>query len=358
MSDVYQQLAGKLNEFPNGFPPAQDGVELKILRKIFTPEDAGMALQLRPAPETAQAISVRLGRPEAEMTVVLDRMAARGQIGSYTLGGQQRYLLMPFMIGIFEFQLDHLDREFAELYEQYRPTLMKALGGTRPALARVVPVERVLPTKHQVLTYEDVRRMIDESRSFVVRECICRKKSALQGKPCRHTLETCLEFSPEERAYDYFTYAGRIVTKEEALAVLDTAEREGLVHCTYNVQAGHRWICNCCDCCCGLIQSMKDSAAPHVLAGSRYHATIDSESCSACGTCADERCVTEAIVRDNGAYRVLADRCIGCGVCVLTCPTESIRLELRPTEQCENPPENLMAWFMTRAQNRAKGNAG
>ena len=352
MTDFFQRLAQKLDELPNGYPPA-GGLELKILRKIFTPEDAEMALQLRPMPESAASLAQRLGRPEQEMTAILDRMARRGQIGSFTVRGRQMYLLMPFVIGIYEFQLNHIDRELAELFDQYNPTLMKILGGAKPSLARVVPVNQTIPTEHQILLFEDVRRMIEESRSFVVRDCICRKKNGLRDKPCRHTLETCLGISPEEHAYDYFTHAGRIITKEEALAVLDAAAREGLIHCTYNVQQGHRWICNCCSCCCELIISLRERIAPFALAGSRFRAEIDADSCSACGTCADERCGMEAIIGDEGAYRVLADRCIGCGVCAITCPTESIRLIPRAADECESPPESLPAWIMTRMKNRA-----
>ena len=35
MTDVYEQLAKKLDKIPNGFPATESGVELKILRKIF-----------------------------------------------------------------------------------------------------------------------------------------------------------------------------------------------------------------------------------------------------------------------------------------------------------------------------------
>ena len=44
MSDVYQRLAKKLDELPNGFPATESGVELKILRKIFTQEEAEMKI--------------------------------------------------------------------------------------------------------------------------------------------------------------------------------------------------------------------------------------------------------------------------------------------------------------------------
>ena len=57
MSDVYKRLAMKLDQMPNTFPPTESGVELKILRKIFAPDEAEMALNLEPVPATVEAIA-------------------------------------------------------------------------------------------------------------------------------------------------------------------------------------------------------------------------------------------------------------------------------------------------------------
>ena len=37
MTDVYGRLAKALDKLPNGYPAAEDGVHLEILRKIFSP---------------------------------------------------------------------------------------------------------------------------------------------------------------------------------------------------------------------------------------------------------------------------------------------------------------------------------
>ena len=43
---VYKRLAERLNALPQTFPPTENGIELKILEKIFLPEDAEMAAVL------------------------------------------------------------------------------------------------------------------------------------------------------------------------------------------------------------------------------------------------------------------------------------------------------------------------
>jgi len=351
MTDVYKRLSKKLDELPNGFPATESGVELKILEKIFTPDEAEMALKLRPMPETVEAVAERLDTPVDEMQKILDNMVEKGEIGSFKMFGQQMYMLFPFVIGIYEFQLERMDKEMTELFEEYAPLLVRTVGNFEPAVARVVPVSTEIKQDLHVHRYEDMAKMISEAKSFCVRECICRKEQKLEGNQCKHTFETCLSFSTEEDAFDRYP-SGRIVAKDEALKIMKDAEEEGLVHCTYNVEEGQVFVCNCCPCCCGILRGVKSYNAPYILAKSNFVAVIDEESCAACGVCADERCPMDAIVETDGTYAVIAERCIGCGVCTPTCPTESIKLERRPESEQDQPPSNLMEWNMKRAASR------
>jgi len=350
--DVYRKLAEKLDEMPNGFPATQNGVEIDLLKKIFSPDEAEMALKIRPVPETAETIAERLGKPVSEMRSILDDMARKGQIGCLKFMGQQVYMFFPFVIGIYEFQLNRLDKEFTNLFEKYAPTLLGTVGGFKPAFTRVIPVDVKIEPKLQIHLYDDLHRMIDQAKSFRVRECICRKERALQGKACKHTLENCLSISQEEGAFDYFSLAGRIISKEEAFKVLSESEKEGLVHCAWNVQQGHAFVCNCCPCSCGILRAVKEFKAPYMLAKSNFVAWIDPESCSSCGICKEERCPMEAISEADGSYRVHAERCIGCGACTVTCPTDSITMKARPDSEREEPPANLVDWMAKRAASR------
>jgi Pyruvate/2-oxoacid:ferredoxin oxidoreductase delta subunit len=351
MADVYKRLAKKLDELPNGYPETESGIELKILQKIFSPEEAEMALQIKPIPETVEVIAERLGKPVPDMQAILDDMAKKGQIGAFKMFDQQLFMFFPFAIGIYEFQLNRMDKDLAHMVEEYAPNLAKSLGGAAPALTRVVPVSTEIKADLLVHRYEDVRRLIGEAKSYQLLECICRKERALEGRPCKHSSEVCLGISPEEGAFEKYPL-GKVISKEEALRVIDKAEDEGLVHCTYNVQEGQMFICNCCDCCCGILRGVKEFKAPHMLAKSHFIAAIDQETCVQCGVCADERCPMEAIVEKEGVYEVLADRCIGCGVCAPTCPEEAITLVRKPETEHEEPPANLIEWNVQRAANR------
>lgn len=354
MDRIYERLAAKLDEYPQGFPRTESGVELRILEKIFAPEDAALALRLPPIPETAAAVAHRLGWPAEELRRRLNAMMERGQILAFRVRGETAYALAPFVVGIYEFQLPRMDAELARLVEEYSPHLVRTVGGLPPALARVVPVNVRIDAKASILPYEDVRGMLAESRSFRLMECICRTERAKLGKPCSHPLETCMAFSAQENAFEGILAQGygRPVTREEALAVLDMAEREGLVHCTFNVRRESMFVCNCCTCCCGFLRGVKEFGAPHLLVRSNWVSRIDVDRCRACGACADGRCPMDAIIERDVRYAVNETRCIGCGVCTLGCPGEAITLRLRPRAEQSTPPKTIIAWAFARAVQR------
>jgi len=351
MTDVYRRLAAKLDSLPHGFPATQDGVELAILRRIFSPEDAAMALKLKPLPETAATVARRLRLPVEMTRSTLNRMAERGQISTFRQRGRQYYALAPFIVGIYEFQLGHMDREMAELFEAYAPTLLRVLGGSAPAVARVIPVNRRIDLTATVLPYDDLRAELERCRSFRVADCICRTERALLGSPCSHPTETCMTFARSASAYEGLPEWGRPISQQEALDLLDRVEEEGLVHCTYNFQEQPFFVCNCCSCCCGFLRGVNDFGAPHLLARSNYLAAVDADACVQCGDCI-ERCPMGAIGEGDSTFEVTAERCIGCGVCAVACPSEAISLVPRPSEEALTPPKTLVHWYLSRADHR------
>jgi hypothetical protein len=72
---VYKKLAMKLDSLPNGFPPAEDESELRLLEYLFEDEEAGLGAQLTKDLEDAGTIAERAGRDKHEVRDILKGMA-------------------------------------------------------------------------------------------------------------------------------------------------------------------------------------------------------------------------------------------------------------------------------------------
>jgi electron transport complex protein RnfB len=118
-SDVYEQLADALDRLPNGFPRTASRVEIAILRKIFTPEEAALACQLSGHREPLDVIAERLRLSMEEAGAKLASMAQSGLVLFAQKAGKPHFRLAPFIVGIYEAQLETMDHELAHLVEDY-----------------------------------------------------------------------------------------------------------------------------------------------------------------------------------------------------------------------------------------------
>jgi ferredoxin len=217
---------------------------------------------------------------------------------------------------------------------------------------QVIPIESEIKGEHQALSYERVSNIIENSQSFMYFDCICKKEKALMGEPCDRPVQVCTAYAPIPGIFDNHPY-GTTMTKEEAYELLRKTEEAGLVHLTWNVKSGHHFICNCCGCCCGVLRGINElGLEASTVINSGFYAQIDPELCTACGLCAEERCQVHAIEAEDDTYRVITEKCIGCGLCVTTCPEEAITLVRKPKDLIDAPPQDEMDWFETRARMR------
>ncbi len=350
--EAYHKLAKVLDTLPNGFPATESGIEIRILKKIFTPEEADLFCDLKLTDETAAEIAKRTGRPLKGLEEILVSMGERGELWAFQSNKVWKFRMAPWIVGIYEFQLRRMDREFATMCEEYSVYWGADFLRFGPKMMQVIPVEKEIPIRQEALTYHQVTNLIEQSKSFVVNECICRKKQGLLGNPCTMPLEVCLAMDPEPGRLETSPLGGKAITKEQAYEILRKSEEAGLVHMTTNIESGHWFICNCCGCCCGVLRAV-NMGFPQIV-NSHYYAEIDADKCSACGLCADERCQARAIQKDDDSCSVIKEKCIGCGLCASTCPEEAIRLVHKDPKDLVYPPKNEDAWLEERGR-RARG---
>ena len=348
--DAYSRLAKVLDTLPNGFPATEDGLEIRLLKKIFEPEEAVLFCDLRLTFETAEQIAERTGRPIEGLSDTLTRMWKKGQLFGVNLGGVKIFKMVPWAFGIYEFQLPHMDRELAELCEAYGSVYGRQFFKNKPQLMQVIPIEEKIPSRHETLSYEKASSIIETGKDFQLNECICKKEQGLLDNPCEKPLEVCLAIAPVPGVFKD-TKVGRVITKEQAYEVLKKSESAGLVHLTWNVESGHFFICNCCGCCCGVLRSINELGITDAI-NSYYYAEIDPDACVSCGDCADERCQVNAIEEAEDAFRIIKEKCIGCGLCVTTCPSEAISLVRKQAEEIVPPPKDEAEWYKERGKKR------
>lgn len=348
--DVYRRLAQRLDAIPNGFPATESGVELRLLAKIFEPEEAALAAEMRLAREPAEVIGARAGVDPRTASRTLKTMVRKGQI---RVGRRDRRLvfgLMPFVVGIYEEQLPRLDTELAMLVEQYHREAKGPFVAYSPPFHRVIPVEESIPAGIEIYPYERATEMLESAKAWGVRECICRIQQKLIGKGCDRPLENCLVFAPVDGVFDHSDVT-RAITKEEAKRILLEAEEAGLVHSPGNYQDGNYYICNCCTCCCGLLRNVAAFSIPAVIAKSDFVATVDAEVCAGCGDCV-ARCQFGALGVVDEVCLVEEGRCLGCGLCATVCPTEALHLQRRAGGEVPLPPMSDKEWRAQRAAAR------
>jgi electron transport complex protein RnfB len=343
----YAALAAALDTLPNGYPRTESGVELLILRKLVSPDEAALAALLGRGYESPDALAAQAGLPAAEVLRKLKDLARRGLVWPGKGERGLEFRLAPFIVGIYEAQTESLDHELAHLVEDYMEQGgAKGIMGPLPSLHRVVPARGTVKSE-QVLPYDDVKAMILGAAAFSVRDCICRKEQELLDKRrCSAPLHNCLSLSPSPRS----PRPGDI-SREEALAILDQAEESALVHTVSNVLAGSSYVCNCCGCCCGILRGITEYGLENSVAAANYRAWIDAATCTGCGICA-ERCQVGAISLRDALAVVDLRKCIGCGLCVSGCAALSARLEPKGESEIVHPPADFAAWERARLENR------
>ena len=344
--DIYRRLQEQLDGYSVGFPATESGVEIEILKKLFSEEDAEIFSALSPALEKPEEVAGKLGRPFEEMKEKLEDMASRGLLFRLNKNGMIRYGATAFIHGIFEFQLPRMDRELAEMVDRYLNEGMdKALIGIKGTFLRTIPIAQSIDSTHQVASLDDAAEIIRKAGKIVVADCVCRKSKDALDSSCGAPLEACLLFGSMGQYY-LDNKMGREVSAEEAINIVTRAQEAGLVT-QPATSANPTGMCNCCGDCCGVLASIKRAPNPGELVYSNNYAEIDSASCIECGECV-EVCHMEAINLEAGEpAAVLKNRCIGCGVCIPRCLAEAITLKPKPEEERRKLPENSFEQMMT-----------
>ncbi len=353
--DVYETLAEHLDSLPTGYPRTEKGSEMRILRRLFTPEDAELAVHLTILPEEPGVVARRAGISVKDARIRLDEMEKKGLIMSMREKGKVRFMAAQYLYGFWEAQIDRLTPELVEDALEYASTLLHPDRWPKGQVHRVIPINLSVSVQEHIMSYEIAEEIVRRQSSRSIMNCICRQGMRLLGKGCDKSEETCMTLG---LAADYIAHTGRgrRIGLEESLDILKRAEEEGLVLQPDDAQDPIS-LCSCCGCCCGPLLSVKRHPKPSSVVSSPFRARLDVSQCKGCAICI-KRCPMDAIRVVEKKAVLDTDRCIGCGLCVSKCPTHCMSLERKPaTEQIDVPKDHIKSQIRI-AQRRGRLGVG
>ncbi len=351
MENVYKKLAIHLDNTPSGYPETESGVELRILKQLFTTQEAELALCLVLMPEPVEAIAKKAGKDPSEIEPLLIEMGKKGLIIHINRNEENTFMFLQFVVGIWEYQVNRLTKELIRDFNEYVPYLIKDQYKNKTQQLRVIPVAKSVNTELNIMDYEQVENIIKSQSKILVAPCICRKEHTIMDKGCDKISEACLIFGGS--AYIYESRGiGRTISQGEALDIVKEAEKQGLVAQPSNAKKPMN-ICLCCECCCQILKNIKNFEAPAKIVSSNFQAFVDPDECTGCFSCR-QICPMDAIDTDEGenVAMVNLDRCIGCGLCVTVCEFDAMSLKDKAETEKIEPPANLVETYMNIAKEK------
>jgi hypothetical protein len=82
-NDIYRKLQRHIDNVPAAFPKSGPNIDIRLLKQLFTPEEAEIALELRALPEALERIHERLkktGISIDDLEKALDNLVKKGAI--------------------------------------------------------------------------------------------------------------------------------------------------------------------------------------------------------------------------------------------------------------------------------------
>jgi Pyruvate/2-oxoacid:ferredoxin oxidoreductase delta subunit len=301
----------------------------ELFKKIADQEEATLLMAM---PGTPEQLAENVGKPVEEVEKMCRELYHKGLAFKSFKTGTLGYKMCRDIVQFHDATIlwPEAPTAYHDLWQKFMeeewPYFASLIEKSLPKpFTRVIPVKKSIDVgKQQILDADSVDKIIESAEALAVTRCTCR----VIAHKCDKPLEVCLQVNNAAR-YTLDRGSGREVSKEEALGILRDCEEKGLVHMTMNkAHVGH-FICNCCDCCCQTFP-MVISEGLKICDPSRFQAAINPELCSFCETC-QERCyfnALEEVETENGqeVMRVVEDKCMGCGLCHVTCPEEAINM--------------------------------
>jgi formate hydrogenlyase subunit 6/NADH:ubiquinone oxidoreductase subunit I len=361
---TYRLLQQRLDRTVTGAPDSP--TLIKILKLLFRPDEAEMARRLPSRPASLDMLSEKLAIPREELRDKLTAMAERGVVLDIQHRGKQYFMLPPVVVGFFEFTFmrardDMPMAELARLFDQYmreEDKFGKSVFRGPTQVGRSLVHEEALPDDDhtEILDWERASHLVTSATALGVGICPCRHKTSHLGRACGAPQRVCLSLNYGAETL-IRSGTAESITVDEGMRILEQCKEAGLAQTGDNVQRQVTFICNCCGCCCGMMEAVRVLEIRNAIVTSNWIMGLHAEKCRGCGKCA-QACPVRAIAMQEAAppkKKVAAideSLCLGCGVCYAACKSGAMRM--RPRPQRVLTPENIFDRVVRMAIERGK----
>lgn len=345
--EIYQHLGDKLDSLP--FRVSKSKELYAILKSLYSADEAELVVKMPFGLSTAEQIGRATGIEKIKLATMLESLCVKGLVIDICIKDKYHYIPSPMVIGIFEFTMMRTgpglkSKEWAELFHDYIKTgdgfKVNFGHGEKISPMRALPHENTIIDSDytQVLDYEKATSIVNSHKKFAVGLCSCRhEKMHLGEKKCNVPLETCITFG-SSTDFMIRRNLSREVSRTEILESLARSKESGLVFSCDNVSKNVSFLCQCCSCCCNILQGISQFGYPNIIVTSSFIAHVNEQSCEGCGKCAKACPIGAITMTDSHDQEKRKKRipdineaiCIGCGVCSLKCvKTGSLKLVKR-----------------------------
>ncbi len=205
----------------------------------------------------------------------------------------------------------------------------------RAAFRRFAGPRQIRDHFGQPVPIEECTRIFDFATSIVQLPCVCRH---FANRPeAGYCLAVTINPVDDVLAEAFSDFADgpdtaglQRLTRPEAIAVLERAEREGLMHSVWTFKTPFiAAICNC-DLQSGCMAMKTTLHWGHAtMWKGEYLAEVDETACTGCGACVARCPFAALLLHPREVVTVDAGVCYGCGICRSACRAEALSLRDR-----------------------------
>ncbi|MFX1326098.1 MAG: 4Fe-4S binding protein [Promethearchaeota archaeon] len=237
------------------------------------------------------------------------------------------------LFGLFEYYILEISRKIDKKFNTYTMGLVSKYFLKGRWGGRVVPLNKNINTETKFIPSQEILEILYRSNIAGIGWCYCRITQRKYGNPnCDHPIHACIHLGYARSLYDipFKSYNLKKVSKQEIKDLLEDCDNRGLIHqlIYFPNPQFYYVICNCCPCCCVVLNKFLKSGSPQMIK-SDFIAETDHKRCKSCGTC-EEICYFKARTMNEGLLHFNQNRCFGCGICVPKCPNHAIYLIKKP----------------------------